>query len=129
MRVGITKDDLSDVGFEPTPTYVDQNTHTWITRYQVRLFVYLESGALDRSANLTDGIYPLHRKQCCFEIGMITYLFISKGNYLQLYLLSRMNLKPYKWWIFGCRTFYLTRLHLFNNFAVNNLFVLRFIKV
>ena len=49
MRVGITKYDLSDVGFEPTPTYVDQNT--------------------------------------------------------------RMNLKPYKWWIFGCRTFYVNRLH------------------
>ena len=37
---------LSDVGFEPTPTFVDQNTPVW------KSFT-LESGALDRSANLT----------------------------------------------------------------------------
>ena len=37
---------LSDVGFEPTPTYVDQNTPVW------KSFT-LESGALDRSASLT----------------------------------------------------------------------------
>ena len=39
---------VSDVGFEPTPTFVDQNTHSheWEG-------INLESGALDHSANLT----------------------------------------------------------------------------
>ncbi len=39
---------VSDVGFEPTPTYVDQNTQSLC-----REGFYLESGALDHSANLT----------------------------------------------------------------------------
>ena len=42
---------LSEVGFEPTPTFVDQNTHS-ATVLQRRFS--LESGALDRSAILTD---------------------------------------------------------------------------
>ena len=37
IQIFLVKSNLSDVGFEPTPTYVDQNTHTWMTRYQVRL--------------------------------------------------------------------------------------------
>ena len=37
---------LSEVGFEPTPTFVDQNA-------PVRKSFTLESGALDRSAILT----------------------------------------------------------------------------
>ena len=37
---------VSEVGFEPTPTYVDQNT-------QLSARYALESGALDRSAILT----------------------------------------------------------------------------
>ena len=41
---------LSEVGFEPTPTFVDQNTHS-ATYLQRRSS--LESGALDRSAILT----------------------------------------------------------------------------
>ena len=41
---------LSEVGFEPTPTFVDQNTHS-ATALQRRFS--LESGALDRSAILT----------------------------------------------------------------------------
>ena len=41
---------LSEVGFEPTPTFVDQNTHS-ATCLQRRFS--LESGALDRSAILT----------------------------------------------------------------------------
>ena len=41
---------LSEVGFEPTPTFVDQNTHS-ATILQRRSS--LESGALDRSAILT----------------------------------------------------------------------------
>ena len=41
---------LSDVGFEPTPTFVDQNALTRTSRKGVNL----ESGALDHSANLTD---------------------------------------------------------------------------
>ena len=39
---------LSEVGFEPTPTFVDQNAHS----IQVKS-ISLESGALDRSAILT----------------------------------------------------------------------------
>ena len=39
----MVKKSLSEVGFEPTPTYVDQNTQKFS----------LESGALDRSATLT----------------------------------------------------------------------------
>ena len=38
---------LSEVGFEPTPTYVDQNTPV------TERVLALESGALDRSAILT----------------------------------------------------------------------------
>ena len=51
-----SKKHLSDVGFEPTPTFVDQNTPVW------KSFT-LESGALDRSANLT-----------CQFMKMIKYL-------------------------------------------------------
>ena len=40
---------VSEVGFEPTPTYVDQNT-----RYEG--LIHLESGALDHSAILTTEI-------------------------------------------------------------------------
>ena len=39
---------LSEVGFEPTPTFVDQNSHS----YEAKSLT-LESGALDRSAILT----------------------------------------------------------------------------
>ena len=41
---------LSEVGFEPTPTFVDQNTQS--ATISQRRFT-LESGALDRSAILT----------------------------------------------------------------------------
>ena len=43
------KKNLSEVGFEPTPTYVDQNAQLAM---RARL-VHLESGALDHSATLT----------------------------------------------------------------------------
>ena len=39
---------LSEVGFEPTPTFVDQNAHSIVVKR-----ISLESGALDRSAILT----------------------------------------------------------------------------
>ena len=39
---------MSGVGFEPTPTFVDQNTHP-LNKEGINL----ESGALDHSANLT----------------------------------------------------------------------------
>ena len=39
---------LSEVGFEPTPTFVDQNAH-----FIEAKSIALESGALDRSAILT----------------------------------------------------------------------------
>ena len=48
IRISITEKRLSEVGFEPTPTFVDQNT-------PVRKSSTLESGALDRSAILTCG--------------------------------------------------------------------------
>ena len=60
---------LSEVGFEPTPTFVDQNT-----RYEG---IYLESGALDHSAILTT------------DICMSLYKFIFEYNntfYLTGYL-------------------------------------------
>jgi hypothetical protein len=40
------------VGFEPTPVYTDQNSHYL---YNVS-YLKLESGALDRSAILSDNI-------------------------------------------------------------------------
>ena len=40
------------MGFEPTPTFVDQNTHSPCYGYTI-----LESGALDRSAILTGDKY------------------------------------------------------------------------
>ena len=43
------KKNLSEVGFEPTPTYVDQKTPT----HTVSQGLILESGALDHSATLT----------------------------------------------------------------------------
>ena len=39
---------LSGVGFEPTPSYEDQNTQLSVQKQGI-----LESGALDHSANLT----------------------------------------------------------------------------
>ena len=42
------KKNLSEVGFEPTPSYEDKNALSLSMRK-----VYLESGALDRSAILT----------------------------------------------------------------------------
>ena len=44
----IEEKDLSEVGFEPTPTIVDQNAQLCF-----RASISLESGALDRSAILT----------------------------------------------------------------------------
>ena len=41
---------LSEVGFEPTPAYADQNTHN---SQQCKQGIILESGALDHSAILT----------------------------------------------------------------------------
>ena len=46
LPILVDKKRLSEVGFEPTPTFVDQNT-------PVRKSSTLESGALDRSAILT----------------------------------------------------------------------------
>ena len=57
---------LSEVGFEPTPTFVDQNTHS-ATSLQRRFS--LESGALDRSANLTDS---LNKSYICYMCMLLT---------------------------------------------------------
>ena len=48
-RIRKTKKNVSEVGFEPTPTYVDQNAQPADTAEGLNL----ESGALDRSAILT----------------------------------------------------------------------------
>ena len=48
VRTSLVKKKLSEVVFEPTPTSVDQNTP-----FRERDFT-LESGALDRSAILTE---------------------------------------------------------------------------
>ena len=48
--MNVIKKYLAEVGFEPTPTFVDQNTH--ILNRESRV-IPLESGALDRSAILT----------------------------------------------------------------------------
>ena len=45
------KKKLSEVGFEPTPTFVDQNALFRYVSYQK--VINLESGALDHSAILT----------------------------------------------------------------------------
>ena len=45
------KKNLSEVGFEPTPTYVDQNASN--SHLRARNVHILESGALDHSATLT----------------------------------------------------------------------------
>ena len=48
MKLNIKKDFLSEVGFEPTPSFEDQNSHSYEAKS-----LSLESGALDRSAILT----------------------------------------------------------------------------
>ena len=51
------KKTLSEVGFEPTPAYADQNTHD--SQY-CKQGISLESGALDHSAILTsDEVFAL----------------------------------------------------------------------
>ena len=45
---GKKKNFLSEVGFEPTPSFEDQNSH-----FTEAKSITLESGALDRSAILT----------------------------------------------------------------------------
>ncbi len=62
LPILVDKKRLSEVGFEPTPTFVDQNT-------PVRKSSTLESGALDRSAILT----------CAFE-KISKVLFTSSPN-------------------------------------------------
>ena len=48
LTLKIDQKALSEVGFEPTPTFVDQNAHSVRVKSSA-----LESGALDRSAILT----------------------------------------------------------------------------
>ena len=48
----LNKKKLSEVGFEPTPTFVDQNARSFAYDC-AKKGVNLESGALDRSAILT----------------------------------------------------------------------------
>ena len=50
---------MSGVGFEPTPTYVDQKPQNLLLASKI-LFDNLESGALDHSATLTYAPSLLH---------------------------------------------------------------------
>ena len=60
---------LSEVGFEPTPSFEDQNAH-----FIEAKSISLESGALDRSAILT-----LLRKSC--EIHkVVDFWFLGYGE-------------------------------------------------
>ena len=54
------------MGFEPTPTFVDQNTHILIREPRV---ISLESGALDRSAILTYNKFGLSLNIVFGKIG------------------------------------------------------------
>ena len=63
------------MGFEPTPTFVDQNTPVW------KSFT-LESGALDRSANLTCQFmkiikYLLKRNPSSLRPGVINLILCT----------------------------------------------------
>ena len=56
------KKSVSEVGFEPTPTFVDQNTR--VSTMEEGLMQYLESGALDRSAILTTMLKVITLRFC-----------------------------------------------------------------
>ena len=64
------KDILSEVGFEPTPTFVDQNAHC----YEVKS-LSLESGALDRSAILT--LLFINKTSMVFKLSYIKYQILQ----------------------------------------------------
>ena len=86
---------LSEMGFEPTPTYVDQNTRKW------RL-LHLESGALDHSAILTTYLNDKIPLPCTLEIyrrhlylsynyqyNVISMLILSQKDKIKIWLYSR----------------------------------------
>ena len=60
---------LSEVGFEPTPTFVDQNAHSYVVKS-----LSLESGALDRSAILT--FLTIHK----------TFMFIKQRKQFEVFM-------------------------------------------
>ena len=61
----LTQQKLSEVGFEPTPTFVDQNAHSYECK------ITLESGALDHSAILT-----------CYYCNFTLYITLNKASSL-----------------------------------------------
>ena len=62
---------LSEVGFEPTPAYVDQNTHN---SQQYKQGIILESGALDHSAILTSELLIRYDRILLDHAGINTLL-------------------------------------------------------
>ena len=84
-----SKKRLSEVGFEPTPTFVDQNT-------PVRKSSTLESGALDRSAILTCGfgmkskdLFARYRDDRYASIRTLSSLEFSRMLHNCVYVSSR----------------------------------------
>ncbi len=57
---------MSEVGFEPTPTFVDQNAQSGFSSQELRV-ESLESGALDRSAILTVDTISIQYKKLTFN--------------------------------------------------------------
>ena len=92
--VGRKKDILSEVGFEPTPTFVDQNTHSYEAKSSS-----LESGALDRSAILTSLIN--NKTSVVLKLSYIKYCKISnvglyKEHHTSSYIfMTNLLLKKY----------------------------------
>ncbi len=60
---------MSEVGFEPTPTFVDQNAQIGFSLQELRV-ESLESGALDRSAILTVDTMQIQYKKLTFNEKM-----------------------------------------------------------
>ena len=62
---------LSEVGFEPTPAYADQNT---LNSQQCKQGITLESGALDHSAILKSEILIRYNRLLWDHVGINTLL-------------------------------------------------------
>ena len=76
---------VSEVGFEPTPTFVDQNT-------PVRKSSTLESGALDRSAILTMRL--IEKIEFLLARNFISVSSPWKPLYLSIFVLISRILRP-----------------------------------
>ena len=68
---------MSDVGFEPTPSYEDQNSHSSSLPESK---VNLESGALDHSANLTFCHECSVQSRCGFGTKLAENVDLGQGR-------------------------------------------------